>query len=173
MKLSFTTGDDPRNNILQEDGRTVYKIVTPWAMIGRNTTISKIGDDGSTRTVAEIEWHSIASSILKFGGEEVSTSDYFRSTMLSGIINSNRIFTAPNGREYKWRFSQSSKSKLYTNDDSDTLVASFHGSSIGILSSPRDAYLEIFSEGRHIKDAIVMTFVYVEKLRRDRRRAAQ
>ncbi|KAF4585282.1 hypothetical protein EYR40_002119 [Pleurotus pulmonarius] len=171
--LSFTTGEDPRNNILQEDGRTVYKIVTPWAMIGRNTTISKIGDDGSTRTVAEIEWHSIASSILKFGGEEVSTSDYFRSTMLSGIINSNRIFTAPNGREYKWRFSQSSKSKLYTNDDSDTLVASFHGSSIGILSSPRDAYLEIFSEGRHIKDAIVMTFVYVEKLRRDRRRAAQ
>lgn len=172
-KLSLTTGEDPRNNVMFEDGRAVYKIVTPFAITGRKTTISKIVDGGLTRAVAEIEWHSIASSVFKFDGGEVSTSNYFRSTAISGIVGSNRIFTAPNGREYKWRFSVSSKPKLYVNDGSDTVVACFHGSSIGLLSPTRDAYLEIYPEGRHIKDVIVMTFIYVEKLRRDKKRAAQ
>lgn len=85
-KLSLTAGEDPRNNILYEDGRVVYKIVTPFAVIGRKTTISKIVDSGLPRLVAEIEWHSITSSIFKFDGGEVSTSNYFSSTALSGII---------------------------------------------------------------------------------------
>jgi hypothetical protein len=52
-------------------------------------------------------------------------------------------------------------------------VARFHRKSLGIFRKARKASLEIFPTGEHIVDAIMVTFIYVEKLRKDRERAAR
>jgi hypothetical protein len=48
------------------------------------------------------------------------------------------------------------------------MITKFHRKKHGILSNRRDAYLEVFEGGTHILDQIVVTWILVEKLRRDR-----
>jgi hypothetical protein len=54
------------------------------------------------------------------------------------------------------------------NDSSDTPIAKFHDRKFGVLSGPNPATLEIFSAGEHMVELILVTFIYMEKLRGDR-----
>jgi hypothetical protein len=63
--------------------------------------------------------------------------------------------------------------QLYTNDEAQTHVAKFHQQDIiSITPKAKAATLEIYPAGEHMVDLIVVTLVYIEKLRRDRERAA-
>jgi len=53
----------------------------------------------------------------------------------------------------------------------DTPVARYHRSSLGILSPAHSAYLEIFPIGEHMVDLIVVTFIYIERLRQEKEEA--
>ncbi|KDQ23063.1 hypothetical protein PLEOSDRAFT_1068135 [Pleurotus ostreatus PC15] len=186
MKLLLNSRRQRNCTLALEDGQAIYKITTPFKVTGRVTTILRVvpsakdkHDDADLDArlqdkfahLAEIEWQYIKSSRLRFRGDDIDTGTLFRKFGL-GPYGRHRAFTAPDGREYVWKMGMWA-SELYVNDGSDTTVACFHGSSIGFLSPTRDAYLEIYPEGRHIKDVIVMTFIYVEKLRRDKKQAAQ
>jgi hypothetical protein len=50
-------------------------------------------------------------------------------------------------------------------DGSDRRVASYHRRQ---FNDPRPTSLEILPEGEHMVDLILVTFVYVEKVRKDR-----
>lgn len=63
--------------------------------------------------------------------------------------------------------------QLFLNDSSNTPVAVFHRRRLGIFRERRPASLEIFPEGQRIIDLILVTFIYVEKLRDEREKAAQ
>jgi hypothetical protein len=52
-------------------------------------------------------------------------------------------------------------------DGSKTIVARFHDSTLGIIGKKRKASLEILPAGTHIIDQIVITFLYMDKLRKD------
>lgn len=59
--------------------------------------------------------------------------------------------------------------KLVTNDESKMPVARYHPRRLGLLwSNKSDASLEIFPAGEHMMDLIVVTFIYIEKVRRDK-----
>jgi hypothetical protein len=62
---------------------------------------------------------------------------------------------------------------LYLNDAAKTPVALFHPKCFGIIGKKRPAYLEIFPAGEDIMDTILPTFLYVEKMRKDRERYAK
>lgn len=83
----------PLNSIYtNEDGQVMYKVVTPLAATSRTSTISCVlpndlpvkGDNTEADTkdrfghLAQIEHKVVASSILRFGGNEVEAKDYFR-----------------------------------------------------------------------------------------------
>ena len=104
---------------------------------------------------------------------------------------SHRIFTGPDGKEYRWKLANTKpvvcitssryllstqaapQFQLYTNDDTNTHVAKFHQKDIiSITPNAKRATLEIYPAGEHMVDLIVVSLVYVEKLRRDRERAA-
>ena len=57
--------------------------------------------------------------------------------------------------------------QLYANDEAQTHVAKFHQQDfISITPKAKAATLEIFPAGEHMVDLIVVTLVYIEKLRR-------
>ena len=56
--------------------------------------------------------------------------------------------------------------QLALNDESKTPIARYHRRLIGLVVQTYKAYLEIFPEGEAIVDEIVITFIYVEMLRR-------
>jgi len=64
-------------------------------------------------------------------------------------------------------------SQLFVNDPAKTPVAFFHRRHFGIIGKARPASLEIFEAGKEMVDFIVVTGVYMEKLRKDKERAAR
>ncbi|KAF9026051.1 hypothetical protein BDZ89DRAFT_1067889 [Hymenopellis radicata] len=84
----------------------------------------------------------------------------------------HRKFTAPDGKEYKWILG-ANRPKLITNDDSHTPVALYHRRRFGLFRAKRQAYLEVLPQAEHMLDTVVITFVYVEKIRRQKEDAAK
>ncbi|KAJ8502479.1 hypothetical protein ONZ45_g11716 [Pleurotus djamor] len=166
MKL-YLSDSDPRNTVFgsETDGRAMYIVDTPFKFF--DTRVSKISKvvHGVVEPLAEIEWHTFASSRLRFQGKDVAFTDMFQRV---GFAWRDRVFVGTDDREYKWRLS--SASKLYLNDRTETPVARSHKLSLGIFGPSHSPYLEVFPEGEGILDMIIITFVYVEKLRRDNER---
>jgi len=86
-----------------------------------------------------------------------------------GIFGRYRLFTAPgDGRSFTWIFGMWTV-KLQSNDRSRTTVAQGYRSDVGLIAGkPRQARLEIFPGFEHLVDVILVTFVYAEKVRKDR-----
>jgi hypothetical protein len=82
---------------------------------------------------------------------------------------------APDGREYMWKLGPTAP-HLYLNDEHKTPVAKFHLPCLRWFRRPGAkscAWMEIFPEGEHLVDVILLTFIYVEKIRKDRESAAK
>jgi len=63
---------------------------------------------------------------------------------------------------------------LKLSDDSKTIVARGHRSDIGIIAGkPRQARLEISPGFEHLVDVILVTYIYVEKIRKTREKAVE
>ncbi|KAF5387170.1 hypothetical protein D9615_002093 [Tricholomella constricta] len=189
MHLYLSTRS-PLNSVFSTaEGQALYKVETPMAAGTRTSTIScivpnDIPQHHSAHTVsmqnrfghlAQVEHNVISSSILRFGGNEFATKDYFRKVGWGPLcrarfeklwVDRHRVFTGPDGREYKWEL-LSYNSQLVTNDDKKTLVARFHRASLGIIGKARPASFEISPTGEHMVQDILITFIYIEKIRKD------
>ena len=60
------------------------------------------------------------------------------------------------------------------NDGSNTIVSQSHRSDVGLIGGgPRPAYLEIFPDFEDLVDVILVTYILVEKIRKDREKMAE
>ncbi len=115
---------------------------------------------------------------------------YFSVSYHTNCFVRHRVFKGPDGKGYKWILGASVSKvsgyyhvifhtdieiKLVLNDGSETLIAKFHIRNYGVFNraKARPAYLEILPEGEHMVDVIFFTFVYIEKIRKEKERAAQ
>lgn len=105
-------------------------------------------------------------------------------------VRSKRTFTGPDGRSYRWEMLYSEEVvsagrvkvvrpsaeyfflQLTRNDGSNTEVARYHRASLGLMGPKQKSYLDIDPDVTHMLDLIILTFVYVEKLRMDGETAA-
>ncbi|KAK1229414.1 hypothetical protein PQX77_007534 [Marasmius sp. AFHP31] len=141
--------------------------------------------------LAEIDWRRFTSSKFRFGdGLEVMARNFYRKEGW-GPYGRHRVFTAKDGKEYKWlQHSFHSEvrptlalklnsllivliDKLITNDQNKTTLAKSAQKSFGLIGKAHPGYLEIFPSGEHMVDEIFVTFIYVEKLRKEKEDAAQ
>ncbi|KIK02642.1 hypothetical protein K443DRAFT_511354 [Laccaria amethystina LaAM-08-1] len=83
----YLSSNEPWNaTYANEEGRAIYKTSSPWKMPGRKISVQKIipnesEEDGSPRPIlalAEVENKKITPSRIKYGGEGLLTSEYFR-----------------------------------------------------------------------------------------------
>ncbi|KAK1229415.1 hypothetical protein PQX77_007535 [Marasmius sp. AFHP31] len=122
--------------------------------------------------LAEIDWRRFTSSKFRFGdGFEVMAKDFYRKEGW-GPYGRHRVFTAKDGREYKW-LQHSFHSELITNDGNKTTLAKSARKGFGLIGKAHPGYLEIFPSGEHMVDEIFVTFIYVEKLRKNKEDAAK
>ncbi|OAX31351.1 hypothetical protein K503DRAFT_95332 [Rhizopogon vinicolor AM-OR11-026] len=171
--IRFTlSSENVRNTVItNERGQIIYKTDTPFRFCTRITTIYKIKPNtGWSRrdqfdVVGEIEWHKLTSSRFHFGGTEVATKKFIPSR---GFTGRKRIFTGPDGHSYRWDL----KSNIVVKNWSQTELARSHRKTLGIIGRKRKAMLEVSPEVAHMMDTVIMTFIYVEKLRMDKEEAA-
>ncbi|KAG1778517.1 hypothetical protein EV702DRAFT_1093804 [Suillus placidus] len=177
ISLTLSTERVRNTVITNEQGQIIYKTYTPFRLVGsRTTTIQKIKpSDGQHHmqdqfdVLGEIEWHAFTSSKFRFRGTEVETKAFIPKR---GLLGRKRVFTGPDGRPYRWDL----KSKvvvLSRDDESRNEVARFHRATLGIIGRKKKATLEVSPEVVHMMDTIIMTFIYVEKLRKDKEDAAK
>ncbi|EEB95319.1 hypothetical protein MPER_05725 [Moniliophthora perniciosa FA553] len=122
--------------------------------------------------LAQIDWRFFASSRFRFGnGGEITAKEIFKKEGW-GPYGRHRVFTAKDGKEYRWNLGLV-RSELFLKDSAKTPVAKFNRKSFRVVGKSRPAYLEIFPAGEHMVDEIFVTFIYIEKLRKEKERAAR
>ncbi|KAF7298340.1 hypothetical protein MKEN_01358600 [Mycena kentingensis (nom. inval.)] len=117
--------------------------------------------------LARIRWNILQSSIIDFAGRERKARSWLRRAN-SLRANTKVVFTAQDGREYRWTRRDAAEMELRTNDASDALVARFRTKThVPTVSPTRPlAALEILPQFEDMADEILVTFVYCENRRR-------
>ncbi|KAJ3529186.1 hypothetical protein NMY22_g9105 [Coprinellus aureogranulatus] len=169
---------DPHNaDYCNPEGQVVYQVLSSFRILHRRrATIDKVipthtgGAPNQLERIGEVEFHFFNPSIVTFNNASQTVDQLFRKSLTLLGLGSNRIFTGPDGKEYRWKLGNT-RPVLYTNDDTNTEVAKFHPADLLTTLSGQPVTLEIFPPGEHMMDFIIVTFVYIEKLRRDRRRS--
>ncbi|KAF9266003.1 hypothetical protein L218DRAFT_129808 [Marasmius fiardii PR-910] len=159
MRLTLS-GNFLKSTYTDEKGRVIYKVQTSNKHGGKTT----ITQSDRFAHLARIDW-KVGHAILVRGGEELSTKTFFRR---DGFwAGKDRLFSGDDGREYKWHLG-SWGSELQLNDESKTPVAKLvRGNIGGIFGQKRPSVFEVYPAGEHMVDLIMLTFLYMEKFRRD------
>jgi len=171
------SGTSPLNSIYtNESGKAIYKVSTPRVLTGHTTTVSRIlpsdllgGDDGLEERFGHLATikHLVGRSIINYGGEEIKTGDHFKKV---GTLWRDKSCTGPDGKAYKWRIRRHWGCEFVCDDGEEAVLAKFLDKTLGIIGPACPASLEIFPAGEEIMDYIFVTFLYVEKVRRDRKK---
>ncbi|KAJ7765710.1 hypothetical protein B0H16DRAFT_1524083 [Mycena metata] len=199
MQLFLTTASPSNAVYADASGSSQYKISTPFGVRHRITTISRVverdiprrwssSSNGTTPSsnghgagvgnggdrfalLARVDWRLFDSSVIHFRGRELATREFFRKEGW-GWYGRHRVFTARDGREFKWILGAYT-SELQLNDSAETPVAIYRPKKLGLFSKPRKASLEIFPPFEDILDEIMVTFAYIERLRKTKERTAR
>ncbi|KAI0081488.1 hypothetical protein K474DRAFT_1578782, partial [Panus rudis PR-1116 ss-1] len=162
-----------------------YYIHTPGHLTRKTTFIYKISPIDAERfkgrddldesdltgheDMARIHWHMnlISSSKLVYNGTTVDLDVFMPK---KAFWKSSRAFTGPDGRTYVWHESLGACHVNLEDGNNPTVkVAEYKQRNIFKGEKP---YLEIYPEGEHMADLIVITWLYYETRRRRRKQNA-
>ncbi|KAF5349546.1 hypothetical protein D9756_008863 [Leucocoprinus leucothites] len=121
--------------------------------------------EGHFAHLAHIEYGTFKPSRILYAGQEVHASNLFRSQGWSWYgLSRHKVFRASDGCEYRWVIS-SQNPKLVSNDSSKTVIARFHCPKSRFIAKPElfGSSLQIYPEGEHIFNDILITFVYLRE----------
>jgi len=83
MKLTFKPPHVRNTIITNEQGHVLYSTATVFSFNTRVTNIKKhvpsefnVGKVESSELLAQIEWHTISSSVIKYGGNDLLASQF-------------------------------------------------------------------------------------------------
>jgi len=146
-----------------------YDTVPADDVDGEDTDYESKEDEAEPRVrfahLAEIKFNEIMSSVIRYHGEEYETNKLFTKKEM-GWYGRHRAFAGPDGLQYQWNLGIRVP-ELIRRDAARTPVARFHRRRVGVFRKARRASLEIFPEGMHMVDFILITFVYIQKIRND------
>ncbi|KAI9462956.1 hypothetical protein HD554DRAFT_2027397 [Boletus coccyginus] len=174
MLLNLSSESVRSTIFTNEAGQVLYKTSHPFKLgtMG-TTTIQKIvpnADPVDMRdqfdVMGEIEWRLFGSSIFRINGEEMQSNHFLPR---HGITGRKRTFTGPDGRPYRWDM----LFDVVVVSTDNVEVARYHRGSLGIIGPKKKPRLDVDPDVTHMLDLIILTFVYVEKLRMDKERASR
>ncbi|KAF9466197.1 hypothetical protein BDZ94DRAFT_1158833 [Collybia nuda] len=181
MILTLSNASPLNSLYLARDGRVQFKVETKIASSSKTSTrISKVSCAGLRPKVAgtgdcdseivgpkdvfthmaDIEYNAQLSPVLRYQGRDINTEDYFRRETW-GECGRHRIFTGPDGREYRWLMSTCTP-ELIVNDKAKTLAARFNRPDRGSATKSQQASLKIFPPGEFMVETILVTLLYIE-----------
>ncbi|EAU80771.2 hypothetical protein CC1G_04881 [Coprinopsis cinerea okayama7 len=163
MQLTLTGNRAWNSDFCAPDGRLLYRV----RMSNRKASLFKATSSGQLANLAEIEFHAVRPTKITVPGKGVTNSTVFFRKGRLGWKGRDRIFTGPSGLEYRWKLHKKF-SELYTNDIAKAFVARYHPRTSHFLQASTPAYLEVSEGGLEMLDLIIITFVYIEKIREEK-----
>ncbi|KAJ3569642.1 hypothetical protein NP233_g4915 [Leucocoprinus birnbaumii] len=176
MHLTLTTRNPRNSDYIAEDGHVLYKVDKPHTFTTGTVTMRKSAGESLRGQIVNLGFMPRSNFTDGVIPNSFLIIDlYLRANFFGkrdGSRGGKRIFTASDGRQYTWKpFGK--HLELYRNDGTKTLVVKYKEYRSGLVpfQKQRSASLEIDSSCIPILDEIIMTFIYCEKLRKDRRRS--
>ncbi|KXN87036.1 hypothetical protein AN958_09382 [Leucoagaricus sp. SymC.cos] len=133
-----------------------------------DTRVSSPLVEGHFAFYAQVEFRVFSASRFRYNSLDVSVDDFFHKEGWSWF-GRGRVFTASDGKEYRWDL-RAGYLEMIRNDESKSRVVKFreYQMNLGPLGKGRQASLEVDPSCEPILDEIMMTFIYCHKLRKDR-----
>ncbi|KAF8128217.1 hypothetical protein EV363DRAFT_1170817 [Boletus edulis] len=165
MRLIFSNSYYKNTDISDEQGNKLYTISTPrgWKQV---TTITKYDSGKRNRApqvLCVIEWHRVKKTKFLFGQREMAVDRILYRRPYSW----GRYFTGPDGLTYKWKVGFRYCWLKHETKHARAHLVKFHGRNLGIRKPSHPPFLEIAPEVAHMIDHIIVTYMYMERLRRD------
>ncbi|KIM49876.1 hypothetical protein M413DRAFT_118164 [Hebeloma cylindrosporum] len=195
MQLFLTHNKPWDTNYRLEGGDIIYKVSSPWKYVPRKTIIQrmrsplpgaeKIPVDTSSEPesplqpeashdefedMAVIEYHLFRASKTRFqsfgtDAKNVWVDELFKTPGGRFKKGEDQVFFGPNGKEYTWRMREGDCELFYFKDRIWTQIATFQRGKLSLFGKSRPAVLNITEENETLRDLILLTFVYLERLR--------
>ncbi|VDC03504.1 unnamed protein product [Peniophora sp. CBMAI 1063] len=155
MELYSTSSDIPRTELLDSNGRTVYRMRTETSFRKSKTTIARFepqGQDGPQPVViAEITWRNLHDDEITYRGQTHKSKSLIHRP---DEWTPKHDFTGASGRAYYWK-----EGVFYTSDGVE--AGRWHNKSYGFFSQAHAAYLRIDDpEILNDLDDIILVMVY-------------
>jgi len=173
MKLVFTTDSHLNTTLVDEtSGLVMYEVETERKFMSRTTVIRKSFTNRrgkpvphTSTEVAKIQWKTWSSDRIVYYGCDMKRDEFMPK---AGLFSDGFLITV-NGTKYRWSTGSPGQDppKLVTKDRKKRMVAKLHEARH--FFRRRRAYLEVAPAGLTMLDQIVVSFVYVEKTRREKR----
>ncbi|KAI5991709.1 hypothetical protein F5J12DRAFT_861540 [Pisolithus orientalis] len=169
------SAESVRNTIMtNENGQVLYKTSTPFSIGTRTTTFYKVVPNSDPddmqdhlEAIGEIEWNLMGSSVMRLHGQEMMTDTFIP---WHGITGRKHTFMGPDGFSYRWDMDfRVVRVCAGLNIFPHFLALTGFGTQfLGIIGPRRDPSLDVDPSLMHMLDIVILTFVYVEKLRMDK-----
>ncbi|EAU80770.1 hypothetical protein CC1G_04880 [Coprinopsis cinerea okayama7 len=168
MKLILENDTPCNTRYTDETGRILYQVSTSGKYIKCKANLEKLDlRQGKFIPFASIDFHNFKDDVLRIGQNwETKSGDFFRKKGFS-FYGRDRIFTAPDGKEYRWEM-QADRAELYMMDEAKTRIVRYHRKKYGIFHDKAPASLEIEPCAEGMMDVIMLTYIYIEYLRNER-----
>jgi len=175
MNLYLVPNDPERAVLVSTNGVAQYKVTTSKpGLFGSPaiTTIMRPADNEADSLVAEIEWRRwgkhpvVRSNVFDGSSEELEVREFLYK--VGSTFSSTRYFLGNDDEEYRWKLIKGI-GQVLTNRRTRDEIACFTQDTVkeGYFQGEQKWFLEIQPTGLDI-DLIVLTFLIMEKRRRDR-----
>ncbi|PIL29770.1 hypothetical protein GSI_07975 [Ganoderma sinense ZZ0214-1] len=165
--LTLTPDNVSNAAIYDVSGEALYTISTQLGWLTSTTQVKNV--DGEV--VAMLEWRDVLPNRLTLGKRPpTSLHDWLQTSRVPYSARGNASFKDDSGRKYRWKGTTYSKTlELFAEDDDYKVpIATFKRSrlSLGEDLPAEPASLVLTERAVEIQDAVVISFLFLEKLRR-------
>jgi len=168
-KMVFTTNSLKNTTIAVDDDQLYYEIVTRF-WHPNITKIKKLDYDTSEmKTIAEIERESGKEPRLRFGGEDAPWINASEWLQRDPQKVRGGVFTATSDVKYRWKTHKRQLQMIRADSDnkSPLVVHHPHKRHFFVFRMSQHAYLEVKPELVDSLDALIMSYLLVERGRRE------
>ncbi|KAM5538533.1 hypothetical protein V8D89_007866 [Ganoderma adspersum] len=167
--VTLTLAPDNVSNATIHDasGGALYAVSTQLGWSTSTTQVNNVHGE----VVATLEWRDLLPNRLTLGKKPpISLRNWLQTSLVSHSSKGNASFKDDSGRKYQWKGTTYSKTlELFAEDDVYKVpIATFKKSqlSLGEDLPAEPASLVLTERAVEIQDAVVISFLFLEKLRR-------
>ncbi|TBU32514.1 hypothetical protein BD311DRAFT_714237 [Dichomitus squalens] len=172
--LTLTPDDVLNATLCDGEGTALYFVSTTPSLYTTTTQVTRSNGE----LLATVEWRDMLPNRLRLGKKPPTTlNNWLQTALVPFASKGNASFKDDSGRKYKWQGAAYANTlELFTKDDGyEEPIATFTKSrkNIGRDLPAEPARLALTARAVEIQDTVVLSFLFLERLRRGQARTRQ
>ncbi|KAI0749592.1 hypothetical protein C8Q80DRAFT_1218717 [Daedaleopsis nitida] len=165
--------DNPSNgSVYDEDGKALYRVYTEHG----KATFTHV-ENADEDVLASLEWRDVLPDRVTLGKKgPMSLRDWLRTSLVPFYLKHDVTFKDDSGRKYKWQGNSPGRAlELYAEDDGykEPIARFIKSRKDHNTGKTTPATLTFTARALQIRDDVVISFLFLERARRENETTAQ